>query len=103
MKGILLDLLFIDTKTFIGEMVIGGCLGHSDHQVVDFQIVSDRGKTAINTSTLAMGRADFWLLKDLVSKVPWESTFEGIGVHESWLLFKSHLLRVWEQPIPKCG
>ena len=33
------------------------------------------------------------LLKELVSKVPWESAFEGIGVHECWSLIKSHLLK----------
>ena len=62
----------------------------------------DRSKTASKTLTLNMGRADFRLLKELVSKVPWESAFEGIGVHECWSLFKSHLLRAQEQAIPKC-
>ncbi|KAF1676790.1 hypothetical protein FQV07_0001317, partial [Pygoscelis papua] len=49
-----------------------------------------------------MGRATFGLLKELVSKVSWESAFEGTGVHECWSLFKSHLLRAQEQAIPKC-
>jgi len=44
-------------------VVIGGCLGHSDHEVVEFQIVCNRKKTASKTSTLDMGRADFRLLK----------------------------------------
>ncbi|XP_052628596.1 uncharacterized protein LOC128134646 [Harpia harpyja] len=86
----------------MGEVVIGGWLGHSDHKVVEFQIIGDRRKTASKTSTLDMGRADFRLLRGLVSKVPWESAFEGIGVHECWSLFKSHLLRAQEQAIPKC-
>lgn len=49
-----------------------------------------------------MGRADFGLLKELVSKVPWESAFEGIWIHECWSLFKSQLLRAQEQANPKC-
>jgi len=30
----------------MGEVVIGGCLGHSDHKIVEFQITGDRTKTA---------------------------------------------------------
>ena len=52
---------------------------------------------------LDIGRVDFGLLKGLVSKVPWESAFEGFGVQECWSLFKSHVLRAQEQAIPKCG
>ena len=47
-------------------------------------------------------RADLSLLKELVSKVSWESAFEAIGGLNSWLLFKSHFLRVQEQAIPMC-
>ena len=102
-KGALLDLVFVNREGLMGEVVIGGCLGHSDHEVVEFQIIGDdRRKTASKTSTLDMGRADFGLLKELVSKVPWESAFEGTGVHECWSLFKSHPLRVQKQAIAKC-
>ena len=62
----------------MGEVVIGGCLGHNDHKVVEFQIVDKKRKTADKTSTQDMGRADFRLLRELISKVPWESAFEGI-------------------------
>ncbi|XP_075570366.1 T-cell surface glycoprotein CD1b-3-like [Pelecanus crispus] len=60
--------------------------GSSDHEVVKFQAVGDRRKTASKTSGLDMERADLALLKELVSKVSWESAFEGIGVHECWSL-----------------
>ena len=83
-------------------IVIRGCLGHSDHEVVEFQIIGSRRKTASNISTLDMGRTDFRLLQEPVSKVPCESPFEGVGGHECWSLFKIHLLKVQEQAIPKC-
>ncbi|KAK4819846.1 hypothetical protein QYF61_012991, partial [Mycteria americana] len=51
-----------------------------DREAVEFQIVGNRRKTASQTSALDMGRADLGLLKEL-----------------------SHLLRVQEQAIPKCG
>ena len=54
----------------------------SDHEVVEFRIYGDRRKTATKTSALDMGKADFRLLRELVSKVPWETSFEGIGVHQ---------------------
>ena len=86
----------------MGEVVVGGCLGDSDHEVVEFQIVGNRRKTASKTSTLDMGRKDLGLLKELVNKATLESAFEGIRVHECWSLFNSYLLRVQEQAIPKC-
>ncbi|GAB0203247.1 hypothetical protein GRJ2_002790300 [Grus japonensis] len=73
---ILLDLLFVNREGLMGK------------EVIEFQIIGDRRKIASKTSTLDMGRADFRLLKELVSKVPWESAFEGIGVHECWSLVK---------------
>ena len=54
----------------------------------------------MKTSTLDMGTADFGLLQELVSKVLWESALEGVGVHECWSLFNSHVL-AQEQAIPR--
>ncbi|GAB0190604.1 hypothetical protein GRJ2_001525700 [Grus japonensis] len=65
-KGALLDLLLVNREGLVGEVAIGGCLGHSDHEVVEFKIFGDRRKTATKTSTLNMGRADFRLLRELV-------------------------------------
>ncbi|GAB0205816.1 hypothetical protein GRJ2_003047200 [Grus japonensis] len=101
-KGALLDLLLVNREGLMGEVAIGGRLGHSDHEVVEFKIFGDRRKTATKTSTLDMRRADFRLLRELVSQVPWETALEGIGVHQCWSLFKGHLLRAQEQAIPKC-
>lgn len=44
-KDALLDLLFVSRERFIGKVVITGCLGHSDHVIVELQIISNRGKT----------------------------------------------------------
>ena len=35
-KGALLDLLFVNREGLMGKVVTGGCLGHSDHKVVEF-------------------------------------------------------------------
>ncbi|KAJ7411815.1 hypothetical protein BTVI_48486 [Pitangus sulphuratus] len=100
-KSALLDLLFVNRESLMDKVVISGCLGHSDQKVVEFQIVGNRTKIAIKTSTLDMGRIDFGLLKEVVSKILCKSASEDIGVHECWSLFKSHLLKLQEQAILK--
>ncbi|XP_075357766.1 LOW QUALITY PROTEIN: uncharacterized protein LOC142409895 [Mycteria americana] len=70
--------------------------------MVEFKIFGDVGKTVRSASTLGSGRADLRLLKEVVSTVPWESDFKGIGVHKCRSLFKSHFLRAQEQTIAMC-
>ena len=54
-KSAFLDLLFVNRERLVGELKTGGCLGHSNHEVVKLQILGDRKKTASNTSTLMQG------------------------------------------------
>lgn len=83
-------------------MVVGGLFADRDHEAVEFKISGDREKTASKASTLDMRRPDLRLLRELASKAPWENAFEGVGVHQCWLLFWHHLLRAQEWAIPKC-
>ena len=69
-KGALLNLLLEKREGLVGDMAIGSHLGHSDHEVVELRFYGDRRKTATKTSALDMGKADFRLLRELVSKVP---------------------------------
>ena len=57
-KGALLELLFASREGGVGKVVIGGCLGHSGHQGVEFHTVGERPRTASSTSTLDMRRAE---------------------------------------------
>lgn len=61
-----------------------------------------RRESANKTSVLYVRRADFMLIRKLVSKVAWENTFEGTEVHQCWSLFKQHPLKAQEQATPKC-
>ena len=81
-KGAFLDMLLINREGLVGKIEIGGCLGHTDHETVKFKICVDKRKAASKTSTLDMRRANFRLLRELLSKVPWEKAFEGAGVHQ---------------------
>ena len=42
------------------------------------------------------------LFRELLSRVPWEFAFEGLGVHKCWSIFKNHLLEAEEQAILLC-
>lgn len=78
-------------------MATGGSLGRSDHGAARFKIFANGRKTASKTLTVDMRRADFRLLKELRSKIPWEEAFEGFG-----MLFNCHLLKAQDWAIPKC-
>lgn len=48
---------------------------------------------------MALSLHHFRLLRELVNNVPWESSFEGVGVHQCWSLFKYNFLRAQEQNV----
>lgn len=50
----------------MSEAAIDSCLGHSDHEIVEFKIFGERRKTATKALTLSTGRADLRSLRKLV-------------------------------------
>jgi len=45
-------------------------------------------------------KADFGLFRDLLRRIPWDTTLVQRGAQESWLMFKDHLLQAQERCIP---
>ncbi|GAB0210072.1 hypothetical protein GRJ2_003473000 [Grus japonensis] len=41
-EGVLLDLLFVN-RGLVGDVIFGGCLGHSNHEMIEFSIVVVNG------------------------------------------------------------
>ena len=82
--------------------MVGGCLGHSDHERIESKIFRVMRTKDSRVATLDFGRANFKLFRELLSSVPWESALEGLGVHECSSVFKNHLLKAQEQAIPLC-
>lgn len=78
-KDTLLDLLLFKREGLGSDVKIGGCLGHINHKMIEFRISFDRRKSASKTSGLDMGRAEFNLLKELVSKAPGKKFLEVLG------------------------
>ena len=68
-------------SSFLGLLLVNR-KGHGNCKAVKYKIFDDRRKIATRTSAMNMERADFRLLRELVSKVLCKTAFEGIEVHE---------------------
>lgn len=67
MKDALLDLLLMNREGLMGDVMVGGCLAIVRKQV--------RGVATLKS-------AKFKLFRELISRVPWKSAFEFLGVDE---------------------
>ena len=92
--------MLINEEESIREVKIGGSLGCSDHALVEFVSLKNVGLAKSTVTTLCFRRANFWLLKQLLSGIPWETVLKGMGTEQSWQLFKDTLLRVQRLSIP---
>ncbi|XP_064908670.1 uncharacterized protein LOC135578557 [Columba livia] len=97
-----LDLLFTNTEGLVGDVVVGGRLGHSDHEIIEFSILRGARRTINKTSTVDFRRADFCLFRSLVQSIPWETMLKNKGGQEGWTCFKQVILSAQEQAIPVC-
>ncbi|RMC08902.1 hypothetical protein DUI87_13896 [Hirundo rustica rustica] len=100
--GTMLDLLFTNRDGLVGDVEVGGRLGHSDHEIIEFSIIGEKRRNINKISTLDFWRADFGLFKRLIQRVPWETVLENKRVQERWVCFKTEILRAQEQTVPVC-
>lgn len=71
-KGVLLYLLLANLQELVEHMKVGGSLGCSDHEMVEFMIPCE-GRKAINRARIwDLLRANFGLFKDLLVRIPWD-------------------------------
>ena len=97
-----LSLLFTNREGLVGDVVVGGRLGLSDHEVIEFLIHGEVRRGISKTTNTDFWRADFGLLRTLVKRVPWETVLKGKGVQEGWAFFKKEVLNAREQAVPTC-
>jgi len=71
---------------------VGGSLGCSDHDMVEFRILRGGSRAISKTTTSDFRRSNLGLFKGLLRGIPWIRDLEGRGVQESWSLFKHHFL-----------
>ncbi|CAM2100783.1 unnamed protein product [Caretta caretta] len=93
----LLDLLLTNQEATVDENLRG-----SDHEMVDFRILTQERKESSRIRTLDFRKADFDSLMELMGRIPCENNMSGKGVQESWLYCKESLLRFQGQTIPMC-
>ncbi|RMC16129.1 hypothetical protein DUI87_08341 [Hirundo rustica rustica] len=98
----MLDLLFANRGGLVGDVVVGGRLGQSDHEIIEFSIFGEIRRNNSKTLTLDFQRADFGLFRRLKQRVPWEAALKNKGVQERWECFKTEILRAQEQTVPVC-
>ena len=84
--------MLTNAEESIREVRIGGSLGCSDHAFVEFVILKNEGLVKSRVRTLCFRRANFRLLKKLLSGIPRETVLKGMGTEQSWQLFKDTLL-----------
>jgi len=66
--GAPLDLVFANREGLVHHVVIGDCLGHSNHEMIQFLIL--REVSRVSRNALDFWRADFCLLRRLINRVP---------------------------------
>ncbi|KAK4827999.1 hypothetical protein QYF61_022776 [Mycteria americana] len=101
-EGAPLDLLFTNREGLVSDVMVGGCLGQSDHEMIEFLIRGEAARGVGKTATLDFRRADFSLFRRLVDRVPWEAALMGKGVQEGWTFFKEEVLKAQERAVPRC-
>ncbi|GAB0184987.1 hypothetical protein GRJ2_000964000 [Grus japonensis] len=76
----MLDLVLTNKEGSVGNVTLKGSLGCSDHEIVEFSILSAARRAHIKLTTLDFRRADFadfGLFRDLLGRVPWDKALEG--------------------------
>jgi len=99
-RGVVLDLVLTNKGGLVEDVKVGGSLGCTDHEMVEFKILRGGSRAISRIKTLDLRRADFALFKELLGGIPWVRALEGRGVQEHWPLFKHHFLQAQEWCIP---
>jgi len=100
--GASLDLLFANREGPVGDVVVGGRLEFSDHEMIEFSVCGAVKRGASKPTTIDFQRADYGLFRMLVERVPWERVLKGKGVQARWTFFKEEVLNAQEQAVPMC-
>ncbi|PKU38713.1 hypothetical protein llap_10978 [Limosa lapponica baueri] len=101
-ESALLDLILVNRDEPVGEVKVGGRLGQSDHEMIEFSILGETRRRVTKTATLDFRRANFNLYRRLPDKIPWEDALKDTGVQEGWAYFKKEVLKAQEQAVPMC-
>jgi len=99
----ILGLFLTSANELIGGIRTGGCLGCSDHAMVEFVLRKDMKQVKSKISMLNFRKDKFELFSEFVNRTPWETVTIGMGAEQNWQIFKEAFLRAQEVSIPKCS
>ena len=95
------DFVSTNEEGLVRDVMTGGSLGCSDHEMVAFKILCGRSRVISRIATLDFRRAIFDFFKNLLVGIPWARTVEGKGACERWLGLKHHFFQAQDWCIPK--
>jgi len=99
-RGMLLNLVLTNKEGLVEDVKVGGSLGCSDDEMVEFRILPGGSRALSRITASDFRRANLGLLKDLLGGIPWVGALEGRAVEDSWSLFKHPFLHVQDRCIP---
>ena len=94
-----LDLVICNEPNLVGEVKVIEHLADSDHGMVTWSVVLERGSKRVDGRHLDYNRADFESMRHELQEVNWDEVLEG-DVNGGWTRFKEVLKRVEERYIP---
>ena len=62
--------------------MVGGHLGLSDHEMIEFSVRGEVKRRDSKTTTMGFWRANFGVFNMLIDRVPWETVLKGKAVQE---------------------
>jgi len=78
-KGALLNRILTNKEGLVGDVKVGGRLGCSDHEMVEFRILRGGTRAISRIKTLDFRRDNFGHFKDLLGGIPWARALESRG------------------------
>jgi len=98
----ILDLMLANASESISYIKTRSSLGCSDHALVEFTVLRDTGKARSIFRTLNIRKASFQLIKESVSRTPWQMVLRYRGTEQSWQILKNAFHRAQELSVPRC-
>ena len=91
-RDVLSDLVLSDKEGLIRDVMVGGCLVWSSHEMVEFKFLYGRNRTISRIAALDFWRVNFDFFKGLLGDIQWARMLEDKGDF-IWLVLKHHFLQ----------
>lgn len=71
-----MNLVFTNKEELVRDVKVGGRLGCSVHEMVEFRVLRGGNKAKIRTATIDFRRVELGLSRNLLEGIPWETALE---------------------------